>query len=109
MGGSELIAGASCAVKTLKHDCDSIGVEPECSASHIYALDTGKHVPFQIAPALCKKKMLFSVLHLFIKLKMLCWRKVIRLFGIRNLLKNVMNKVTDLLIIFMNYHDYFRI
>mmetsp|Transcript_26310 Transcript_26310/g.73507 ORF Transcript_26310/g.73507 Transcript_26310/m.73507 type:complete len:506 (+) Transcript_26310:2-1519(+) len=44
VGGAGLIAGVSCAVKTLKPDAMVIGVEPEFCASYSAALKAGKPV-----------------------------------------------------------------
>ena len=63
VGGGGLIAGVSCAVKTLKPDCSIIGVEPEFAASYIAALDAGKPVPFHITPTLGKH--FFNIVYIF--------------------------------------------
>jgi len=52
VGGAGLIAGVSCAIKTLKPDTKVIGVEPEFCASYIAALRAGKPVPFPVTPTL---------------------------------------------------------
>lgn len=52
VGGAGLIAGVSCAVKTLKPDTLVYGVEPEFAASYIAALEAGKPVPFDVKPTL---------------------------------------------------------
>lgn len=44
VGGAGLIAGVSCAVKTLKPECKVIGVEPEYCASYTAAIKAGKPV-----------------------------------------------------------------
>ncbi|OEU14870.1 tryptophan synthase beta subunit-like PLP-dependent enzyme [Fragilariopsis cylindrus CCMP1102] len=49
VGGGGLIAGVSCAIKTLKPSgCKVIGVEPEYCASYTAALKAGKPVPVQV-------------------------------------------------------------
>jgi len=45
VGGAGLIAGISCAIKTLKPDAKVIGVEPQFCASYQAALQEGKPVP----------------------------------------------------------------
>eukprot|EP00957_Ditylum_brightwellii_P127049 9685512-Ditylum_brightwellii.AAC.1 len=45
VGGAGLIAGISCAIKTLKPECKVYGVEPEFCASYCKALAAGKPVP----------------------------------------------------------------
>jgi threonine dehydratase len=52
VGGAGLIAGVSCAVKTLKPDTKVIGVEPEFCASYTAALRAGRPVPAQVTPTL---------------------------------------------------------
>jgi len=52
VGGAGLIAGISCAVKTLKPECKVYGVEPEFAASYIAALKAGKPVAASISPTL---------------------------------------------------------
>ena len=52
VGGAGLIAGISCAVKTLKPDIKVIGVEPQFCASYTAALKAGKPVPAQFTPTL---------------------------------------------------------
>ncbi|KAL7538988.1 hypothetical protein ACHAXR_008934 [Thalassiosira sp. AJA248-18] len=52
VGGAGLIAGVSCAVKTLKPDVSVYGVEPQFAASYIAALEAGKPVPAKITPTL---------------------------------------------------------
>lgn len=52
VGGAGLIAGISCAVKTLKPDVRVIGVEPEFCASYIEAIKAGKPVPTTTTPTL---------------------------------------------------------
>lgn len=52
IGGAGLIAGISCAVKTLRPDVKVYGVEPEFAASYIAALKAGKPVPAKITPTL---------------------------------------------------------
>mmetsp|Transcript_8809 Transcript_8809/g.18072 ORF Transcript_8809/g.18072 Transcript_8809/m.18072 type:complete len:502 (-) Transcript_8809:229-1734(-) len=44
VGGAGLIAGISCAIKTLKPECQVYGVEPERAASYIEALAVGEPV-----------------------------------------------------------------
>ena len=44
VGGGGLIAGVSCAIKTLKPECKVIGVEPQFCASYTAALEAGKPV-----------------------------------------------------------------
>lgn len=52
VGGAGLIAGVSCAVKTLKPECRVIGVEPEFCSSYLAALEAGKPVPADVTPTL---------------------------------------------------------
>mmetsp|Transcript_2157 Transcript_2157/g.3210 ORF Transcript_2157/g.3210 Transcript_2157/m.3210 type:complete len:491 (+) Transcript_2157:56-1528(+) len=52
VGGAGLIAGVSCAVKTLKPDCKIYGVEPEFAASYIAALKEGCPVAAEVTPTL---------------------------------------------------------
>jgi len=52
VGGAGLIAGVSCAVKTLKPDVKVIGVEPEFCASYIAALHAGRPVPAPVTATL---------------------------------------------------------
>jgi threonine dehydratase len=52
IGGAGLIAGISCAIKTLKPDCKVIGVEPQFCASYTAALKAGKPVPVPVTPTL---------------------------------------------------------
>lgn len=52
VGGAGLIAGISCAVKTLKPDCKVIGVEPQRAASYRAALEAGKPTPFNVISTL---------------------------------------------------------
>jgi threonine dehydratase len=52
IGGAGLIAGVSCAIKTLKPDTKVIGVEPEFCASYTAALRAGKPVPAVFTPTL---------------------------------------------------------
>jgi threonine dehydratase len=52
VGGAGLIAGISCAIKTLKPDTQVIGVEPIFCASYTAALKAGKPVPAQFTPTL---------------------------------------------------------
>lgn len=52
IGGAGLIAGVSCAVKTLKPECQVIGVEPEFCASFKAALKAGRPVPVAVTPTL---------------------------------------------------------
>lgn len=52
VGGAGLIAGISCAIKTLKPDAKVIGVEPEFCASYTAALRAGRPVPFPMTPTL---------------------------------------------------------
>lgn len=52
IGGAGLIAGISCAVKTLKPDTKVIGVEPEFCASYTAALRAGRPVPVPVTPTL---------------------------------------------------------
>jgi len=52
VGGAGLIAGISCAIKTLKPDTQVIGVEPEFCASYTAALKAGKPVAADFKPTL---------------------------------------------------------
>ena len=52
VGGAGLIAGISCAVKTLKPDVKVIGVEPQFCASYTAALKHGKPVAAIFTPTL---------------------------------------------------------
>lgn len=52
VGGAGLIAGISCAVKTLKPDVKVIGVEPQLCASYTAALKAGRPVPASFTPTL---------------------------------------------------------
>ena len=52
VGGAGLIAGVSCAIKTLKPDCKVIGVEPQFCASYSAAMQAGKPVPAPFTPTL---------------------------------------------------------
>lgn len=52
IGGAGLIAGVSCAVKTLKPDVKVYGVEPEFCASYTAALKAGKPVSTVVTPTL---------------------------------------------------------
>lgn len=52
VGGAGLIAGVSCAVKTLKPDVNVYGVEPEFCASFTAALEAGEPVPTPTTPTL---------------------------------------------------------
>jgi threonine dehydratase len=52
IGGGGLIAGISCAIKTLKPDCRVIGVEPAFCASYTAALKAGRPVPAPVTPTL---------------------------------------------------------
>jgi len=52
VGGAGLIAGISCAIKTLKPECKVYGVEPEFCSSYIAALKAGKPVPAPFSPTL---------------------------------------------------------
>lgn len=52
VGGAGLIAGVSCAIKTLKPECQVIGVEPEFCASYTAALKAGRPVPVPVTPTL---------------------------------------------------------
>lgn len=52
VGGAGLIAGVSCAIKTLKPDTKVIGVEPEFCASYTAALKAGKPVAADFKPTL---------------------------------------------------------
>jgi threonine dehydratase len=52
VGGAGLIAGVSCAIKTLKPECQVIGVEPEFCASYLAALKAGRPVPVPVTPTL---------------------------------------------------------
>jgi threonine dehydratase len=52
VGGAGLIAGVSCAVKTLKPDVKVFGVEPEFCASYTAALKAGKPVACPVTPTL---------------------------------------------------------
>jgi len=47
-----LIAGISCAVKTLKPDVRVYGVEPEFAASYSAALEAGKPISVTVTPTL---------------------------------------------------------
>ncbi|MGK3736918.1 MAG: threonine dehydratase [Bacillariaceae sp.] len=48
VGGAGLIAGVSCAIKTLKPSCKVIGVEPEYCASYTAAMKAGHPVAVQV-------------------------------------------------------------
>ena len=52
VGGAGLIAGVSCAVKTLKPDVLVYGVEPEFAASYTAALKAGRPVGTVVTPTL---------------------------------------------------------
>lgn len=52
VGGAGLIAGISCAIKTLKPDTKVIGVEPEFCASYSAAMKAGRPVPAPFTPTL---------------------------------------------------------
>jgi len=52
VGGAGLIAGVSCAVKTLKPDVKVYGVEPQFCASYSAALQAGKPVMTEVTPTL---------------------------------------------------------
>jgi threonine dehydratase len=52
VGGAGLIAGISCAIKTLKPCVKVIGVEPEFCASYTAALKAGRPVPAPFTPTL---------------------------------------------------------
>jgi threonine dehydratase len=52
VGGAGLIAGVSCAVKTLKPDVKVYGVEPEFCASYTAAIAAGKPVQTEVTPTL---------------------------------------------------------
>jgi len=52
VGGAGLIAGISCAIKTLKPETAVIGVEPQFCASYTAALKAGKPVPAEFTPTL---------------------------------------------------------
>ncbi|KAL3823923.1 hypothetical protein ACHAXA_007894 [Cyclostephanos tholiformis] len=52
VGGAGLIAGISCAVKTLKPDVTVFGVEPKFAASYTAALAAGKPVSVKVTPTL---------------------------------------------------------
>jgi threonine dehydratase len=52
VGGAGLIAGVSCAIKTLKPDAKVIGVEPEFCASYTAALKAGMPVAAPFTPTL---------------------------------------------------------
>jgi threonine dehydratase len=52
VGGAGLIAGISCAVKTLKPDVRVIGVEPEFVPSYTAAMKAGRPVPSSFTPTL---------------------------------------------------------
>mmetsp|Transcript_6328 Transcript_6328/g.11951 ORF Transcript_6328/g.11951 Transcript_6328/m.11951 type:complete len:493 (-) Transcript_6328:117-1595(-) len=52
VGGAGLIAGVSCAVKTLKPDVKVYGVEPRFCASFTAALKAGHPVPAAVTPTL---------------------------------------------------------
>lgn len=52
VGGGGLIAGISCAIKTLKPDCKVLGVEAELCASYTAAMRAGKPVPAPFTPTL---------------------------------------------------------
>ncbi len=52
VGGAGLIAGISCAVKTLRPDCKVYGVEPHFAASYTAALEAGEPVNAVVEPTL---------------------------------------------------------
>jgi threonine dehydratase len=52
VGGAGLIAGVSCAAKTLKPDVKVFGVEPAYCASFTAAIQAGKPVPAPVTPTL---------------------------------------------------------
>jgi len=52
VGGAGLIAGISCAIKTLKPDVKVIGVEPALCASYTAAMKAGRPVPAVFTPTL---------------------------------------------------------
>jgi threonine dehydratase len=52
IGGAGLIAGVSCAIKTLRPCAKVIGVEPVFCASYTAALKAGRPVPAQFTPTL---------------------------------------------------------
>jgi len=52
VGGAGLIAGISCAIKTLKPDTTVIGVEPAFCASYTAAMKAGKPVAAEFTPTL---------------------------------------------------------
>jgi threonine dehydratase len=52
VGGAGLIAGVSCAAKTLKPDVKVFGVEPAYCASFTAAIHAGKPVPVPVTPTL---------------------------------------------------------
>lgn len=52
VGGAGLIAGISCAIKTLKPDVQVIGVEPQFCASYTAALRAGRPVAAEFTPTL---------------------------------------------------------
>lgn len=52
VGGAGLIAGISCAVKTLKPECKVYGVEPAFAPSYTSAIKAGKPVTIEVTPTL---------------------------------------------------------
>ena len=52
VGGAGLIAGVSCAVKTLKSDVTVFGVEPEFASSYTAAIMAGRPVSVTVTPTL---------------------------------------------------------
>jgi len=52
VGGAGLIAGVSCAIKTLKPEAKIYGVEPDFCPSYTNALKAGKPVPTPVTPTL---------------------------------------------------------
>ena len=52
VGGAGLIAGVSCAIKTLKPDVKVYGVEPEFAASYNTALDAGRPIHTEVQTTL---------------------------------------------------------
>lgn len=52
VGGAGLIAGISCAIKTLKPDTQVLGVEAELCASYTAAMKAGRPVPAPFTPTL---------------------------------------------------------
>ena len=73
MEGGGLISGMCCAIKTLKPDCDIVGVEPGFAASHVATLDADKPSHFHVVPVLGKKKVVLSrLMHLLCVYVVIC-------------------------------------